>query len=251
MAQHQRETRKPKVAIIVQARMQSTRLPEKVLLPVANKPLLAHHLERLRVSELPIIVATTTHSSDDAIVDLAQKYRCGVFRGSDSDVLDRYYHAALSSELDIVIRSTADCPLIDGPLIKKALQAYLRANDPKLYMSPCVQRTFPRGLDFEIFSFELLKWAHVTAVRPIDREHVTTHFYHPQNSQVHLAHVLSDIRLQDWRLCVDAPDDFALIKELVEHHQAHLKFGEDLLKLIQSVPNLKTINARIAQVSLT
>lgn len=241
---------KVRVGIIVQARMKSSRLPGKVMRIVGGKPLLAHHLERLQPSKVPIYVATTFCRCDNQIAELAERMGCPVVRGSKSDVLNRYCQVAQNFSLDTVVRTTGDCPLIDGKLIAQSLQQYQLARDNRLYLSPCLKRTFPRGLDFEIFSSSLLREAHKNGTRAIDREHVTPYLYHPPRPDIHLAHVLSDIDLHKWRLCVDTPEDLELIKILLEEHAAHTLFGDQLLSLLQRVDKLRSINKNIAQTQL-
>jgi len=150
---------KMKVGIIVQARMTSTRLPGKVLRPVLGKPLLEYQIERLqrvrRADEL--IIATTTKDTDQPIVDLAERLGIKVFRGSEEDVLSRYFYAAQENDLDVVVRITSDCPLIDPVVIDRVISAFLDKTVNSDYVSNCLTRTFPRGMETEVFPFGLLE----------------------------------------------------------------------------------------------
>ena len=122
-----------KIGIITQARMTSTRLPGKIMLEAAGIPLLKHHINRLKMSDIPIYIATTTNEEDDVIVNFANLENLPVYRGDEHNVLGRFYECALKYELDIVIRVTSDCPLIDGSLIKSAVEQYIRWEDSKIY----------------------------------------------------------------------------------------------------------------------
>jgi len=152
-----------KVTAIIQARMTSTRLPGKVLKKVLNKSLLEYQLERVARSELidEIIVATTLNESDDPIVGLCKQLGVSIFRGSEGDVLSRYYEAARQYNSDVVVRLTSDCPLIDPKIIDRVIQMYLTKKFD--YVSNTQLKTFPRGMDTEVFSFEILQTAYCNA----------------------------------------------------------------------------------------
>ncbi len=140
-----------KVGIVSQVRMTSTRLPGKVLLLVNNVPLLKYHTDRLRQSGFPIFLATTINPTDDVIAEFAINENLGWYRGDESHVLSRYYETAKTNGLEVIVRVTSDCPFVDGTLIKKTVDQYLQKNDDHLYLSNTVIRSYPRGLDFEIF----------------------------------------------------------------------------------------------------
>ena len=159
-------------AIITQARINSSRLPNKIFLEAAGKPFLLYHIERLRKTGLPIIVATTDDGSEAPIVEFCKSHNLICYRGDEHDVLARFHGAALGYDVSNIIRVTSDCPLIDPDLIKKGLENYNNFS-PATYYSNALERTYPRGLDYEIFSFELLNEAFENATDPADREHVT------------------------------------------------------------------------------
>ncbi len=168
-----------KIGCIIQARTGSTRLPNKVLLPIAGKPMLLRVLDRVLESQRieEIVVATTTHPNDEQIVALVQSYnpKVTVFRGSEEDVLDRYYEAAKKSGMDVVVRITSDCPLADPDVINKVIEEFIA--DPSLdFASTSIKKhTYPRGTEVEAISFSALKKLWETTTEPIDREHVTIH----------------------------------------------------------------------------
>ena len=165
---------RPRVVIIVQARMGSSRLPGKVLMDLHGRPLLERQIERLRRSMTAdaIVIATSTHARDDAIVQAAERLGLGVFRGQEDDVLARYAGAADVFGADVVVRVTADCPLIDPGILDRCV-ARLLADDELDYVSNTIERTYPRGLDVEVLRHGVLEVAHREAAEPDDREHVT------------------------------------------------------------------------------
>ena len=141
------------VVAVIQARMGSTRLPGKVLKDLCGDTVLARTVCRARRAVLltDVVIATTTNAADDAIVLESQRLKCSVFRGSEQDVLDRYYCAAKESKADVVVRITSDCPLIDPEVSDKTIRAFL--NGDADYASNVLERTYPRGLDTEVMSF--------------------------------------------------------------------------------------------------
>lgn len=239
-----------RVQIMVQARMGSTRLPGKVLKPIMGKPMLHYQLERLkRVKEAESVkVLTTTEKSDDVIVEYCEQNGVDVFRGSSEDVLDRYHAAALKYSPDTIVRSTADCPLIDPALIDKVIQFFKNEKPPYDYMSTALVRTFPRGMDVEIFSFEALCKAFEQAKDASEREHVTLYLYrHPELFR--LQNIAFPMDLSQYRLTVDTSEDFALIKLIFENLYSKLpQFTlEDIVRLLQQHPEWAKINAHIMQ----
>ena len=163
-------------AIIVQARMSSTRLPGKIMKEVLGKTLLEYQLERLaRVESADkVVVATTTNESDTPIVDLCQKLGVFCFRGSENDVLARYYEAATEYQADTVVRITSDCPLIDPAVVDRVITFYINHQQEYDYVSNTFpELTYPRGMDTEAFSYQVLQEAFLEAVDQSEREHVT------------------------------------------------------------------------------
>ncbi len=168
--------------VIIQARMSSVRLPGKVLKTVMGKPLLGYLLERLERCQLvdAIMIATTTNGGDDPIVELAQDAGVEVYRGDEHDVLSRYYQAAGTASADTIIRVTSDCPLHDPAVIDLAIETFHRGGDLS-YLSNSRLRTYPRGLDTEVFCFSALEHAWKNATQSYEREHVTPYILeHPE-----------------------------------------------------------------------
>ena len=240
----------PTAAIISQVRMGSTRLPGKVLLPAAGRPLLDYHVEHLHQSGLPVLLATTTESADDVLAAYAQDQNLPYYRGSETDVLARYYHAAREFGADTIVRVTSDCPLVDGELIGAAVRRYQAEDNPLAYRSNSIVRTFPRGLDFEIFSFELLKEAFEHATLPYEREHVTPYLKtNPATAGrvVFRDEVWSGGDFSQFRITLDTPEDYTVLRCLMEEHDAANLQLPELLALLVAHPEIMALNAHIEQ----
>lgn len=238
---------KPIIGIISQARMTSTRLPGKVLMEVEKKSLLKYHLDRLKLSNLPLFIATTINTTDDLLEDFAVKEKINIYRGSENNVLSRYYECAQLNNLEIIIRVTSDCPLIDGILIKEAVSEYIKMGDYNLYYSNCIERTFPRGFDFEIFSFAMLEEAYKHATSTHDLEHVTPYINQNKSGKIKFKHIRNEVDRSDIRITVDTSDDFILIKKLIEEHHADGLSCKEIISLFDHNPELKKINAHVEQ----
>jgi spore coat polysaccharide biosynthesis protein SpsF len=236
-----------KIGIISQARMTSTRLPGKVLLEAAGKSMLEYHTERLASSGLPIIIATTTNDTDDPIVDFAKGRNISYYRGDENHVLSRYYEAAKSYELDTIIRVTSDCPLIDGNLVREGVDLFEKENNQYLYLSNCLKRSYPRGFDFEVFSFQALKEAYHCASLPGDIEHVTPYIHQNRSEKVVFRNITQLVDKSEYRITLDTEEDFQLIKILIEQYgAAELDFMQ-IISVFDSHPELASINAHIEQ----
>jgi len=241
-----------KTVIIVQARMTSTRLPGKVLKEVLGKSLLEYQLERLKRVKLAddIIIATTENATDLPIVALCKKLNVNYFRGSEHDVLARYYHAAKGYEAGIVIRITADCPVIDPQIVDNIIRFYIDNRNVYDYVSTG-DDSYPRGMNTEVFSFKVLEEAFVYAVKEYEREHVTPYMYqHPEKYKVGILPYKEDESQHRWT--VDTPEDFALIKKMIENlYPLKKDFDlEDCLDLVNRYPEWSQINEHVKQKKL-
>lgn len=241
------------VVIVVQARMGSTRLPGKVLKKILNKELLSYQLERLKRVKLAdaIVVATTEAAKDEEIVKLTLKEKVSVFRGSEDDVLERTYKAAKEHQADVVVRITGDCPLIDPALVDKVIDYFLTVNPPCDYVSNTLKRTYPRGLDVEVFSFKGLEACYKNAKHPDEKEHVTPYFYrHPK--EFALGNVASPLDLSKHRWTVDTLEDFELVTRMIMAlYPKNREFTtEDILALLEKHPDWVEINSHVVQKSL-
>jgi spore coat polysaccharide biosynthesis protein SpsF len=232
--------------IISQARMTTTRLPGKVLMKVAGKTLLEIHIERLKWSNLPVTIATTNNQSDDPIVELCEKLKIPAFRGDEHDVLSRYLGAASSFGYDLVTRVTSDCPLVDGQLIGKAIRQYQAWADPKIYYSNALERTYPRGFDFEIFSFEALREAFQNSTEVYEREHVTPYIKNKLQGGKH-KHFTHSRDLSHLRMTGDEPDDFRLREKLIAELQCHQMTFQEMESVLLQNLSLFEINKHVEQ----
>ncbi|PCE14941.1 acylneuraminate cytidylyltransferase [Microbacterium sp. SZ1] len=239
-----------KVGIITQARMTSTRLPGKVMLTAAGRPLLDIHLDRLSATDLPVIVATTTNAADDPIAGLAGSRGLTVFRGSEEDVLGRFAGAADEAGLDAVVRVTSDCPLLDPEVIGDAVRLFTELNDPDAYVSNVIERTYPRGLDVEVFSAAALADADASATDPSDREHVTPYLYANRSGRTTLRSITRTPDASRHRITLDTADDLTVIRRLIEDHDAARLDAAGLVAVLDAHPELTAINAHVEQKKL-
>lgn len=194
------------ILAILQARMSSTRLPGKVLMPLAGAPMLSRQIERIQRSKLidKLIIATSRSEEDDPVADLLPNS----FRGSLNDVLDRYYRAAKRYNPEYVVRLTGDCPLTDWTVIDGCIQFALGFG----YASNTLNPTWPDGLDVEVFTFAALKTAWENARSSYDREHVTPYMQRTRS----VGSFENDVDLSDLRWTVDTSEDFAFVSRVYE-----------------------------------
>jgi glutamate-1-semialdehyde aminotransferase/spore coat polysaccharide biosynthesis protein SpsF (cytidylyltransferase family) len=232
------------IVALVQARMGSTRLPGKVLADIAGEPMLGRIVSRVERSRMvqKTIIATSAAKSDDPVAEVCEKKGIAVFRGSEKDVLDRFYHAAKSHQSDVVVRITGDCPLIDPEVIDRVITAYLA--DPCDYASNTLVCTYPDGLDTEVFSFAALETAWRDARRAADREHVTPFLRTCQRFR--LRNVESELgrSTRHMRWTVDEACDLEFVRAIYAHFGSKRIFGwREVLGLLDSQPVLGRLNA--------
>ena len=237
-------------AAIIEARMTSTRLPGKVLKPILGRPTLELLVERLRrVRRLDqVIVATTVNRTDDPVEALARKIGAGCFRGSEEDVLDRVLKAAQAHGAELIVEITGDCPLADPATIDRVLDAFHQGGCD--YASNVLKRTYPRGIDVQVFPTRVLEEVARLTSDPVDHEHVSLYIYsHPERYR--LRDVVSglDARHADLRLTVDTPEDFALVQAVYEAlYPASPAFGlPEVIAFLKARPELARMNQHIQQ----
>tara|TARA_Y100001970_G_C14239879_1_gene864217 strand:+ start:664 stop:1395 length:732 start_codon:yes stop_codon:yes gene_type:complete len=239
-----------RTVVITQARMASTRLPGKVLKTICGKSLLEYQLERLnRVSSADqVIVATTKNKIDDQIVELCKILGVKYFRGPENDVLRRYYEAAKFSKAEIIVRVTSDCPLIDPNIIDKIIHTFKKKFPLYVYVSNITERTYPRGMDTEVFSFKALKEAHEKATSLSEREHVTP-FITENSKNFQIGTIFYESNESKYRWTVDTKDDFKLIHKIIStlYPKKPLFTLEDCLKILKKNPSWSKINSNIKQ----
>jgi spore coat polysaccharide biosynthesis protein SpsF (cytidylyltransferase family) len=228
---------------IIQVRMTSSRLPGKVLAMVAGQPLLYHVVRRARRARTldMVVVATTDGPADDGVARLCEDSSVPYFRGSEDDVLDRYYQAANAFKADVIVRLTADCPLLDPAVIDKVVREFQSGSYD--YVSNTIIPTYPDGLDTEVFLHSTLKRAWQEARLKSEREHVTPYIW-KQPALFRLLNVENEPDLSALRWTVDEPQDLEFVRRVYSCMGSVPDFGmQEVLDLLHSHPELKDVNA--------
>jgi spore coat polysaccharide biosynthesis protein SpsF (cytidylyltransferase family) len=233
--------------------MGSTRLPEKVLMDIGDEPMLWHVWERARHASLieNVVVATSTEPSDDEVASFCDERGIDCVRGSEADVLERYYQAATEYDADPVVRLTADCPLLSPPVIDRVVSTYYQSDAE--YVANVLEYTHPDGLDIEVFAAEALETAKEEATEPEDREHVTP--YIRENDRFDALNVENVIDMETaydfvddetiLRWTVDYPEDMAFVRAVYDRltRNGHWVFDQpSVLELLERDPSLRDIN---------
>lgn len=242
-----------RIVAIIQARMGSSRLPGKILRDIHGKPMLAWVVERARKAATlsEVVVATTIEQSDDMLEQVCAGLGIPCLRGSVFDVLDRYYQAARQCEADVIVRLTADCPLIDPGLIDLVVTRFLeeKVDFAANRLPPPYQRTYPIGLDVEVVSFSALERAWKEAKEKHEREHVLPYLYDTPG-RFKILVVDYERNLGNYRWTVDTQPDLIFIQEVVARLPEKEKFSWlDVLKIVEENPKLSEINAGISHKS--
>ncbi|HUQ18263.1 MAG TPA: glycosyltransferase family protein [Gemmatimonadaceae bacterium] len=238
-----------KTVAIIQARTGSTRLPRKVLQDLGGSTVLARVIDRVQRFSLihDLIVATSTHDSDDAVVEECARARVETFRGNEADVLDRFVGAANYTNADVCVRLTADCPLLDAGVSDSIISLFLEADGAVDYASNKIPQSFPRGLDTEVFSRDALDKAAREAHQQYERVHVTAYMYkHPE--RFNLLSVTSDVDRAEWRWTVDTAEDLEFVREIYRRLDSDGNFSwTDVVALLEDEPELMWINSHVQQ----
>ena len=236
-----------RIVATIEARMASTRLPGKVLAEAEGKPMLALMVERLRrVPALDeIVIATTVNAGDDKVEALARQLGVGCWRGSEEDVLLRVLDAARAHRADVIVELTGDCPLIDPAIVSRVIDAYCGAGVD--YVSNVLQRSYPIGMDTQVFATEVLADVARRTQDPFDHEHVSVYIYrHPEIYRLlNVAAPAAETRPEQ-RLTLDTPEDLALIRAVF----AALRPRDQAFSLAQMLAFLDA-NPEIARVNAT
>jgi len=234
------------VLCVLQARVSSSRLPGKVLMPLLGQPMLARQVERIRRAKRldALTVATSDQPSDDGIADLCASLGIDSFRGDLDDVLDRFYRAAAPSRPDHVVRLTGDCPLTDPALLDDLVDLHIAGGYD--YSSNVHPRTYPDGLDAEVFTFDLLERAWRDATSPAERSHVTP-FMYERATGIRQGSLQDSQDRGDLRWTVDYPEDFAFVTRVFEAlYVRDPAFGtDDVHELLREHPEIAAINAHL------
>lgn len=244
-----------KVVCLVQARVGSTRLPGKILKEICGKTILHHEIDRLKkCKEIDeIVIATTDKEDDDKIVNEAKKLSVKYFRGSENDVLSRFYYAAKENNADIVVRVTSDCPCIDFEILDKMLLYFKEKYKEKQvdYLSNTIKRTYPRGYDIEIFTFSSLEKSYINAKKEYEREHVTPYIYDKRNNFLKLSFENTE-DYSKYRVTLDTIEDYTVIKSIFEnlyYKNPYFKLN-DVVQYLNDNLHIADINKHIEQKKL-
>lgn len=241
-----------KRSVIIQARMSSSRLPGKVLLPLAGKPALEHVVSRVQAARRvdQVVIATSSLEADNPIEDFCGRQKVFCVRGNETDVLGRYLLALREYPADLVVRITADCPLMDPFLIDSLLHEAEGAAGTVDYVSNTLPpRSIPHGLDVEVFRSDALERAGREAVLPEEREHVTPYLYrHPELFHLKRADLPVDISRYRWTL--DTPQDREFLEKVLGELKPEAFRWQDALAVAEKHPEWVAINAAVAQKTL-
>jgi len=238
------------IAAIIQARMGSTRLPGKVLRELSGIPMMQFQVNRVRKSRLlnQVIVATSTLPQDDEIASLCSGNDIPCFRGSENDVLSRYYETAKAYSVDTVVRLTADCPLIDPAVIDRSIELFENGGfDYVANTIPPETTHFPDGSDVEIFSLQALERANREVTSESDREHVTFYFWKSKQKNSFSSGQLDNN--QNWskyRFTVDYPEDYDVVTRIVELLNKSNQFGtlEEIIAILNKNSDIVKLNSQ-------
>ena len=238
---------KKKVIAIIQAHMSSSRLPGKVLLDVKGEPALYRMIERVRQCKTvdDIVIATSTLSCDDILVEKCKEWGVNYFRGSDTDVLERYWGAVGAYPADVYLRLTSDNILTCHTIIDRTVEFYLNNSYRYVAATAC-----PLGTSVEIFGYGLIKEAYDNATEPYQHEHVTPYMYQVNQSMFRLPY---DKTTAHYRLTMDTPEDYEAVSAIYDHlYTPGNTFDiDDILNLLRAHPEIAEINSKVKQKSLT
>lgn len=231
-----------KTIAIIQARMGSSRLPGKVMADLAGEPMIQRVVSRAQQAKRldAVMVATSDHPSDAQLAEHCRQLGVACVRGSEGDVLDRYYHAAVSAEADVIVRLTADCPLLDPHVIDQVVASFHQGGAD--YVSNTLTCTYPDGLDTEVFHLEALSQAWKEATLKSEREHVTP-FIHQRPQRFRLRNVAHPVDFSAHRWTVDEPQDLEFVRSIYACFTDDSFGMEDVLTLLHDRPELRQINA--------
>ncbi len=246
---------KPNILIVIQARKGSSRLQNKILLPLAEKPLLVRMYERVAssISKKEIVVATTIYDDDDEVEELCRSNNINIFRGHPTDLLDRHYKAALKYKADIVVKIPSDCPLICPNVIDQVLE-YYKKNEKKFdFVSNLHPATFPDGNDVEVINFKTLEKAWKEAEKDFEREH-TTPFIWERPERFRIGNVKWETGLDfsmSHRFTIDYKEDYEFIKRIYDELYTENEIFTlcDIMMLLDRKPEIKKINEMYAGVN--
>lgn len=229
---------------IIQARMMSSRLQGKVMMNLCGKTILERVIERTAAAKNidKIVVATSYKPTDEPIIEVCNKIGIATFRGSEENVLNRFYHAAIQADADVIVRITADDPLKDPEIIERIIK--MRENSHYDYVSNTIHPTFPEGIDCEVFTIKALSNAYQNASLPSEKEHVTPYIWkHPDIFRI--GELLSPVDYSYLRWTVDCIEDYKFVEEVYNklYQPDKIFYMNDIIELLKKYPYLSYLNA--------
>jgi spore coat polysaccharide biosynthesis protein SpsF len=232
-----------KVVILIQARVKSTRLPQKVLLHIEDKLLIEHVIERLKKVTIPqaTLICTSTHPDDRVLIEIAGRHKIGWFAGSEEDVLERFIQAAEKSRADVIVRTTGENPLVDPPYLDRAVREHLERGAE--YTSV---EGLPSGVRAEVIDTPALKKAHQMADNPQKSEYMTLYF-REDFFKVHSIEAEETLKRPQYRLTVDTPQDLELMRQIYKalYQPGEIIPLEEVIRFLDNHPELVAINSQI------
>ena len=236
------------IVAIIQARMGSSRLPGKIMLTASKKPLLEHLIDRIRDSKTidKIVIATSTNKEDDTIEEFCKEKNIFYYRGSENDVLSRYKMTAEEFSADTIVRITSDTPLLHFSIVDKVVQVYIDNNYDYVSNSTPLPRTYPDGMNVEVFSKKILDEMYNNAKKPSEREHVTL-FVVLQSKKYKIFRVDYKKDISKYRFNLDYELDYKLIKEIFNnlYKKGEIFTMEEIIKFLENNPDISKINSEI------
>lgn len=246
-----------KIVATIEARMNSTRLPGKVLMDIGGVRSLECQIKRLRRSEFinEIVLATTTNESDDELVSFADEIGISVYRGSENDVLARILGAAQSVDGDLQVQITGDCPLIDPVIVDQVIKTYLDFDGDIDFVSNEIERSFPIGLDCRVFPVNILAEVDKICTDPVHRIHGSTYIYAGEGKSKYRSYNLSapsNLNHPKWRWTLDTPEDLMFFREVTEYFKEKIigLSSQELTEWLLDNKYVLKINQNIEQKAL-
>ena len=238
------------IGLILQARINSSRLYGKILLPLKMKTMIEYQIQRIQQSKLldKVIVATTNNKKDNIIINLLKK-KTNIFRGSEYNVLKRYYETAKKYKLSTIVRCQSDCPLIDPKLIDEIINFYKKNSKKYDYVSNILKPSYPIGMHIEVFNFKSLKESYLKSNSKIEKEHVTPYIYRRPKKFKLYNYSYKNKKYSKVRLTVDYIEDYYLIKEITEKIKKKNFYLDDLIKFYKKNKNLFKKNSKFKKKS--
>jgi len=237
-----------KIIALIQARTGSTRLPKKILKKIKERIILDYVVDRLKYSKYldNIVLATTISKKDDILEKYAINKKIDYFRGDEENVLSRYYYAAKKYKSDVIVRITSDCPLIDFEIVDKVIIKHIETQSD--YTSNVLKRTFPRGVDTEVFNFDVLEESYKCSSDKFEQEHVVPYITsHPEKFKLQNLEAKGKLKRPDIRITLDTKEDFELIKKIILHF-GNISFNTyDIIDFLNENQNLLLINKNVQQ----